>query len=137
MNRGESHLVSAASGSPLPGKEEFSVALCDVRLAVDSQTTSSLVNPERRPFNLSKETDGRFIQDDVARAVAPLRPKFFVAERRTVTECQQYFFKLCAIVNSGLSLDPSLVLGHLALGLVGQQPAVSILAQAQQFAAFS
>jgi len=80
---------------------------------------------------------GGFIQDDVARAVAPLRPKFFVAERRTVTECQQYFFKLCAIVNSGLSLDPGLVLGHLALGLVGQQPAVSILAKAQQFAAFS
>ena len=42
-----------------------------------------------------------------------------------------------AIFDSGFRFDPGLVPGHFAFGLVGQQPTGSVLAQAQQFAAFS
>ncbi len=101
------------------------------------RSARGVVNPARRSFNLAKETNRRFVQNDVAFAVAPLRAKFFVAKGRHVTERLQDLVQLLAILNAGLGLDPALVPGHLALGFVGQQPAASILAQAQQFAALS
>ncbi len=132
----ECHLLGPASGSLFPGKEQSGVGVRYVRLAVDAQLACRPVNPPGRPFDLGKKTDGRFIKNHVARAVAPLGAKFFVPEGRNEAQRPQDLFKLFTIVKPGFSLHPDLVPGRFAFGLVGQQPTGPVLAQAQQLASF-
>src|ERR1035438_536416 len=117
-DRLERHLRSWASRTPLPLEKHRSVSLRNVIGAPDSKSARCTVDPARRPFDLSKITNGSFVEHHVAGAVTPLGAIFFIAESWLVSESAQDLVHLRAVLYRRLQLDSRLVPAIFILCLV-------------------
>ena len=93
-----------------------------------------MINPACGAFDFAKRPDGRLIHHHMTLTIAPLRAKFFIAERRHIAEGLQYLFQFFTVSNFRFRLDSGLMTSNFAFCLVGKQPFVSIFAQTQNFA---
>ena len=127
----EGHVGGGASGGFLPLQKKFAVGFGDVVARIDAERAGGAVDPARRALDLGDNPYGRVVDDNLALAIAPFGAEFFVDKARDIAQRAQNGVELWAVLDGGLVLLASFVFSRRALCLMGEPPALSILAQTQ------